>query len=650
MKKDILIDLDEKFSKSTINESVAVPGQVPDEVIARIDLVEKFSYGQYEVDQMTTTEVLQEYNTQLTSQINSLPDLDAILQEWSWRCDKGFPVWGSSKDMKVLLEVLNENNIKGSIVESINSYITAEEVKFNKNSLTETSFDPANLNKPKYFQGFIDKIQSGEPFILEKDRSKNVTIDKSFLETLKSLEKIKDLNTRQVKMRELFGTKPIIPLTDGQVIKLSDISKDTFTAKTTKSGLAGTETPDFKEGLVVFFYSCPQSQLTEIQERVINNTPIKSNLRTEINAINAAYYGSKSAQFVKTGIELLTTASALDSKTKNLYLNALSAARTIQDQFGTGLVIDRGTLFETIRTTASEITKIAKDKWCPGDVYLYNKSAVNSIKKIINESKTNNAIVNIEDKSGKVLQTGLNSLFDIDNPLVTAVSLKEQEAVSGRAKEFLSVKNITGQQLGSAESDFTKEELQILKAFAPITKEVIDLYTNQYETSKNKYKLSVRKFGYKNEFGSSKVTKELDKEALTRNVIVKTAVYRLLTKYFETFDELKSINDIMKKYKDPFLALTAFGVSLSGFNPTFYKVMASSNGTLGHVTEFKGRDSLKALTDSVLTIDTPTKAGIYLEFITKMGNKKYKTKLDVRESKGGSSMSIAIIVDEFKEQ
>ena len=111
MKKDILIDLDEKFSKSTINESVAVPGQVPDEVIARIDLVEKFSYGQYEVDQMTTTEVLQEYNTQLTSQINSLPDLDAILQEWSWRCDKGFPDYNSTNDRFKLQEVLDEMGI-----------------------------------------------------------------------------------------------------------------------------------------------------------------------------------------------------------------------------------------------------------------------------------------------------------------------------------------------------------------------------------------------------------------------------------------------------------------------------------------------------------------------------------------------------------
>lgn len=111
MKKDILIDLDEKFSKSTINESIAVPGRVPDEVIARINLVEKFHLPQSKVDVMTSTEVLQEYNTQLTSQINSLPDLDAILQEWSWRCNKGYPDYSDKEDRFKLQEVLDEMGI-----------------------------------------------------------------------------------------------------------------------------------------------------------------------------------------------------------------------------------------------------------------------------------------------------------------------------------------------------------------------------------------------------------------------------------------------------------------------------------------------------------------------------------------------------------
>jgi hypothetical protein len=582
----------------------------------------------------TTVEVITEQIQVPIQQEYTLPDIDTILREWSWRCDKGYPDFNNISDRIKLQEVLDELNIQ---------------LPFDRIQLiSEANFAPANLNKEKYFQGFIEKITNSEPFILEKDKSK-VYIDKSFLKVLNNLKRIKNLSDRQNEMRNLFGLNAVIPTTNNKFIKLSDISKDTFTAKTTEAGLVGTETPDFKEGLVVFLYKCSNRVLDEIVDRVVDNTPIKSNIQADINAIDPKLYGQKSADYVTGGMELLKTDTVLDPKTKKLYLNAVSAARTIQSKFGVGFVIDRGELFESIRTVANGITKIPKDKWCPGDVYLYKSSSIDDIVKTLDTSKKNGSIVNIEDKNGKVLQVGLNSLFESENPTVIAISLKEEDALSGRAKEFLAVKNISGEQLGTQTSDFTKLELQVLKGELPISKKIVAEYDTEYESEKKKYNLSVRKFGYTNTFGSSKVHREPDAIIITRNRIVKSAVYRMLTTYFSDFSTLKTINPIMSKYKDPFLALTAFGVSLSGFNPTFFKVVALSKGAIGHVTEFKGRDSLKLESDSVATIDTPTKAGVYLEFFTKMGTKKYRTKLDIREAKGGSSISIAIIVDEFKE-
>lgn len=564
--------------------------------------------------------------------------LDKILLEWSYRCDKGYPDVNNPADWLVLENVLVEMGIDSPNLAS-------------RNIISEAKFDPANLNKEKYFRGFIEKISSGEPFVLEKDKSK-VIIDKSFLETLEMLDGIKNLSARQDKMRSMFGRNAVIPLTgdnDGEFIRLSDISKGTFTTTETEAGLQGTETADFKEGLVVFFYECNDKLLGEFENRVTNNASIRSNIESNINSISAAYYGQKASNYVTSGIELLLSDVELDPKTKKLYLNAISAARTIRSNIGPGLIIDRGDLYEKIKKVAADITKIPKDKWCPGDVYLYKKSSVSEINRIVAESKKNNSIINIEDKSGNVLQVGLNSLFESTDPLVFAISLKEEEAVSGRAKEFLVVKNISGEQLGSQRSDFTRPELLVLKGETKITKKIAGTIETSYDTEKKRYGIAVRKFGYKNTFGSSKVSKEPDPMAIVRKKLVKSAAYRLLTTYFEDFNVLKSINPIMSKYKDPFLALTAFGVSLSGFNPTFYKVVASSKGTVGHITEFKGRDSLKLVSESILTVDTVTKAGIYLEFITKMGRKKYKTKLDIREAKGSSSISIAIIVDEFKE-
>jgi len=120
-----------------------------------------------------------------------------------------------------------------------------------------------------------------------------------------------------------------------------------------------------------------------------------------------------------------------------------------------------------------------------------------------------------------------------------------------------------------------------------------------------------------------------------------------MTLYLQDFENLKEANDVMRKYTNPMLALTAFGVSLSGFNPTFSKVIASSDGSPASVTIFKGRDSLKISSNQAYLFDTPTKAGFNFSFLTMMGEKQYKTTLDVRFAGG---LSISIIVEEFHEE
>jgi len=83
-----------------------------------------------------------------------------------------------------------------------------------------------------------------------------------------------------------------------------------------------------------------------------------------------------------------------------------------------------------------------------------------------------------------------------------------------------------------------------------------------------------------------------------------------MTTYLNDFENLKQANEVMVKYDNPMLALTAFGVSLSGFNPTFKKVIAFSDGEPADVTIFKGRDSLNIASNEASLFDTPTKAGL----------------------------------------
>lgn len=175
MKKNISIDLDARLSRASIAESITVntAGQVPDEVVARIDLVEKFSYNQRVVDQMTTSEVLQEYSVRKSMPAYQLPDLDAILEEWSWRCDKGYPDFNNISDRIKLQEVLDEMGI---------------ELPFQR--ITEDSADKkSSSKKPKVINLF------SETLIKKLDEAGKINQFKEYLDLFPggdALEKVSD--------------------------------------------------------------------------------------------------------------------------------------------------------------------------------------------------------------------------------------------------------------------------------------------------------------------------------------------------------------------------------------------------------------------------------------------------------------------------
>jgi hypothetical protein len=114
MKNDIsnIIDLDKVFQQS--NGSVLTESYingVPTEVAARIDLVNVYGVDQKVVDSMTTNMVLTEHAKYLNRKAYDSINIDSILTEWSWRCDKGYPDYNSVSDRLVLQQVLDEMKI-----------------------------------------------------------------------------------------------------------------------------------------------------------------------------------------------------------------------------------------------------------------------------------------------------------------------------------------------------------------------------------------------------------------------------------------------------------------------------------------------------------------------------------------------------------
>lgn len=523
--------------------------------------------------------------------------------------------------------------------------------------LTESALDVNDITQMKYFIPFVEKIKKGDQFFLEpkpgEEPTTYFTIDVSKEEGQNFLQALIDTNAERDKLESLFKTpsgkmKDVIPASDNNTYKLNQLGKGVFTAKFTKGGLQGTETSDMKEGLVCYFILVGTDGIEKVENKLKSKSDITLDLPIQI--INDTYFGKKSARLIKNGITYLNENQLKDKKEIGFYLNAISAAKTCLT-FNMN-VVDRGNLFESIRSVASKITMIEPDKWCPGDIYLYNADSKGQIDKIlVQSSELNNVISVVED--GKIKEVGLNQLFEGDSPLIYAISLKEEESLSGRATAFLNVKNLQGKELAAKTFKFQPEEIQILKIYKdrkiPNANDLIPKYEAEKNENKQIFIDAVASFGLNATEGirKKKSKKEMEPEQKLGNLVSKSACYRFMKSYFNEFDKLKQTNDIMSKYDNPMLALTAFGVSLSGFNPTFKKVVGSADGSPASITIFKGRDSLSITAKECSLFDSPEKAGINFSFLTMMGEKNYKTTLDIRFAGG---WSVSIIVDEFHEE
>lgn len=192
--------------------------------------------------------------------------------------------------------------------------------------------------------------------------------------------------------------------------------------------LEGTNTPEFKEGLVVYFSNIPSNQLDKIDDKLNKNNNKKIVLP---QPKNQKFYGTKSFQLVEIAIQHLSEDPVVDQKEITLYNNAISIARLIQSIYKGPVQSDRGQEYDKIRNNAVTLTKkqgltVWVDKWCPADIFIYNDTT--SMKEAQSAK-----FLNIDDSS-------LNAKFqsDINNITkgITAISLKEEVARAGSATSF----------------------------------------------------------------------------------------------------------------------------------------------------------------------------------------------------------------------
>ena len=366
-----------------------------------------------------------------------------------------------------------------------------------------------------------------------------------------------------------------------------------------------------KEGLVVAFYNALNEGW--------NPTSLsfdESNMISLINSfLETQWEGGlgDDAKKVKIFFNKFDKTSP-DNKAAQLALNdpLSSALRIYEDYPGKKLIRDG--IFDTIRSKAAQLTGLPADKWNPGDVYLQ-----------LSEVK-----LPPKGEDDVMKWTEINKLFVNDwgstNASLVSISLKQEKAQGGKAKSFLQKykpEQIEG--MPPKEYQLTDEELKYNE--------------DQYDEAINTYKIKIDNETNKGEFlyvpGDNPPKLEQKK--------FKLAAYKALDFLFDHFKD-----DLNSSPTNALVKMAAYGMSITGVNPTFFKIIGKSNGSIASTPAKYPAGSTAQLTpETTIEIKDGSRNGsliVSLEVDILNGSeveKSYELEL-VARSNGGKQNTIEI--------
>lgn len=343
---------------------------------------------------------------------------------------------------------------------------------------------------------------------------------------------------------------PTINTTDGDQIKIYHLQKSGQFREVKQ-----TETStDIKEGMVsVLFNAIKKRAVTESTKFT------KDNLAYKIDKLSKtldSVAGESQTTLNTIASWLRLQQSKPHSDAVHLLNQTLSQAATIYQQYPNGK-LERGDIFTTIRRLGSSITMLPADKWNPGDIYVLMPSALKRL-------AAAQVQINAESDPARKLQI-LNDLFvhewgETNNPIVS-ISLKLETAQGGKAKDFL--KKFAAEKNSY---NISKEEQE---APLPQVQQSVLLLRKQLRQRVNNNPSDVEIILK----GESKLGDLENNEKRLR----------------EKYTALKLVNfllSISDKLDDAIVSAIGFALSLSGVNPTFFKIVANKDGSASQPQKF----------------------------------------------------------------
>ena len=341
---------------------------------------------------------------------------------------------------------------------------------------------------------------------------------------------------------------------------------------------------DVKEALVSLFY------VTNI-DSPFNKENYESRVNSLIEIAEKGIPGETSSASQKVVAYLSATVD--DNKASNVaFINQpLSSALAIKDKYPGQKLIRTG-LFDEIRKKAQSITGLPADKWCPGDLYVQ--------------------LGPVEIPTGDDIEL-INNLFNNewggDKRPLTAVSLKQAEAQGGKAKALLNKYAAVKDDYNLTKDEINYDKDQLINSINDLR----DKVQNLIGTNPN-IEYSIGSGDLKNE---------------TRFLRGKFAALKSIEFLFRQFKNDKVDNAI--------IALVGFALSLTGVNPTFFKVTGQKSGAPGKVDKFsKGQNitlyNVDGDYDPIQIDDTSSFGGLKINFKIEKGGQPYAVVINARNN------------------
>jgi len=513
---------------------------------------------------------------------------DKFFTKFSYKFDKGYPDMDNPKDV-LLLETLLEQLVVMEFEDSEDLPEDLLDLKSRINALDDYEVEAIQTNKtgagtPKGTWVYLKDVS-------EKGRElrKDLTID---------LEKKGALPSGEVKS----GTGAFyLETEDGEIFVIKG------------AGSKFSTNTDVKEGLVILFFNALKSKKWNTSQdpftpenyyELLNSLPINNNGMddTSKNAVNKKLVTLRG----ENANSSLAALAALN--------DPLSSAKRLYADYGDYDLIRDGA-FNRIRAAGAAATGIDKDKWNPGDIYV-------DLNKNFNSEKL---------KTDAMPWGKLNELFEgqwgeTDADFV-AVSLKQEKAQGGKAKGFL--KNLNPEKVEGVLDPIyglSKEEMQ---------------NGYDFDTALDSYKSTVMGKLGNQEFIDFKIGKN---PPTIQQKKFKLAAYKaldyLITWFKNDAGETNPVTALVK--------MAAYGMSISGVNPTYFKLIGKNDGSTADIPEkFPAGATAKLTKGSKIKIYDGDKNGALIIDMTvdiMVGDDKvsqYQLKVSAR-SNGGDQNTIEI--------